>query len=96
MDDARGASQAGWMGGTRWRELHVELSRPQAVHPNRMWRWVYDVEDKESHGGGGEKCASRMSARGEGLDLGRVRKNKMIIGNIECRSCQDLFQLERG
>jgi hypothetical protein len=28
--------------------LHVVLSRPLAVHPNQMWRWVYRVEDMEN------------------------------------------------
>lgn len=32
--------------------LHLELSRPPAVHPNQMWRWVYEVEDMEKSGGG--------------------------------------------
>jgi hypothetical protein len=39
--------------------LHVGLSRPPAVHPNQMWRWVYGVEgDMEKSGDGeeGEAC----------------------------------------
>ena len=63
--------------------LHMELSRPPAVHPNQMWRWVYEVEDMEKRGVVvREKRASRM--RGEGLGLGRVRKNKILrMLNIE-------------
>jgi hypothetical protein len=36
----------------------VGLSRPLAVHPNQMWRGVYDVKDMEESGGGrgGEAC----------------------------------------
>jgi hypothetical protein len=37
--------------------LHMGLSRAPAVHPNEMWRWVYEVEDVEKSGGGeGEAC----------------------------------------
>jgi hypothetical protein len=36
--------------------LYVGLLSLRAVHPNQMWRWVYDVvEDVEKSCGGGSK-----------------------------------------
>jgi hypothetical protein len=72
IDDARAAfrmldERVGPGGET----LHVGLSRPPVVHPNQMWQWVREAVVVRE-----EKRASRMS--GEGLGLGRVRKNKMI------------------
>ncbi len=38
--------------------LQVGLSRAPVVHPNRMWGWVYKVEDMANSGSGegGEGC----------------------------------------
>ena len=65
--------------------LHVGLSRPPAVHLNQMWWWVYKVEDMEKSSGGGEEGEACLEDEWEGLGLGRVRKNKMILRvlNIE-------------
>jgi hypothetical protein len=35
---------------------HLELSRPPAVHPSQLWRWVYEVEKSGSGEGGGGAC----------------------------------------
>ena len=58
--------------------LHVVLSYPPVVYPNRiLWRKVVVVMEK--------RRASRISGEGLGLGLGRVRKNKKIgrVLNVE-------------
>src|SRR6266567_7754294 len=43
--------------GPGGKTLHVGLSRPLAVHPIQMWRWVDKVDEIEKSGGGeGEGC----------------------------------------
>ena len=48
---------------------------------NWMWWCNDEVEDMEKAVVVREKCASRMTE--EGLGLGRVRKNKMILKSVE-------------
>src|SRR6266478_7976275 len=51
--------------------LHVGLSCPPAVHPNRLWWWTYKVQEKEN-GDGIEEERGEAYLVGDGWGHARV------------------------
>jgi hypothetical protein len=64
--------------------LHVRLSRPPAVHPNRIWGWIPEVGETEKSDGSEEGDAYLEDAWGGWAWDGRERIRLVLrVLNIE-------------
>ena len=81
IDDARTAlrmldGRAGPGGET----LQVGLTRSPAVHPNRLWRWAYAVEEDGGGGSGGGGGGAYFEDEWAGLGFGTGREEQGVQG----------------
>ncbi len=54
--------------------LHVGLSCPPAVHPNRLWWWTYKVQEKENGDG--------IEEEGDGWGHARVWHHEYLTDQV--------------
>ena len=94
VDDERAALRMpDGRAGTGGEKLQVGLNRLPAVHPNRVWWWAYEAQEREKgHKGGGEKGGGArgeayfedetMSGRGLGLErAGRIVSSRFVLSD---------------
>ena len=99
IDDARAALRVlDGRAGPGGEKLQVGLARLPAVHPNRLWRWAYEVQERERKGEGGEETYFKEEWAGLGFGPGWEEQGAEDVGNGlgEARATRSSWGGSRG